>query len=778
MGVMDLLFAKTNGETLEEHIRQCLKVMNTLKQRHPKLLSDSEWKLLEKAVIVHDLGKINELFQMKMQNGGKLPARLAADEISHGYLSPAMIKTNECGDKTEQIILVNAIFYHHDREEPNWEKIKSYIKEQLQVSWNHFREQNNFSIQASWGQVNFQGDFFREKLGTAFSNRVIDLQNAEKMNAARQLRYILIKGSLNRIDYCASAGRDSIEESTLSDEKSIAQCAEYYLTCKRGVALREMQRYLKDHAGENLIVTASTGSGKTEGALLWMEDQKGFYTLPLKVSINSIYERISQGNGIGYSPAVLLHSDAKGYYLTHDDDGGVQDRYETARLFAAPFTVTTIDQLFQFVYRVKGSEAAAAALATGRLVIDEIQMYSPDIIAIILYALKMTTEMGGSYLIMTATFPKVLYELFERKGIPYRIPEKSFHGDFTRRHRIRFYEDKEILDCREDILKKAQTRRVLVLCNTVRKATEVYEALQDAPCEVHLLHSRFLKKDRKRLEEAIERFAPNDPNRKERHGIWISTQIVEASLDIDFDVLFTELCSIDALLQRMGRVYRSRMYDLGMEPNVYIFDSKNTGNGHVINRDIYDFSKKAVQEFDGELLEESDVCDRKEQMMDKVYDPALNPEIKGDYWNEILGKWEILNHLAMYQYDRKDNQAKIRDIRSLTVIPKNVWNELQDQGKWQDWMRRREQLRPKKGERAEERKERNDELLRLRTEIMDYTVDIPHNKEVYGYEAVPSEVLRDFFPHDTVQLCDNDYQFDEKTLSGVGLMKTLLFHEI
>lgn len=97
------------------------------------------------------------------------------------------------------------------------------------------------------------------------------------------------------------------------------------------------------------------------------------------------------------------------------------------------------------------------------------------------------------------------------------------------------------------------------MCNTVNYAIELYQQLQEYTDRVGLLHSRFIRKDRKKLEQEILDFAPNDPNRKENHGIWISTQIVEASLNIDFDVLYTEMCSIDSLLQRMGRVYLQQM---------------------------------------------------------------------------------------------------------------------------------------------------------------------------------------------------------------------------
>ena len=92
-----------------------------------------------------------------------------------------------------------------------------------------------------------------------------------------QLRYILLKGLLNRIDYCASAGRKTADEPLVGPD--ISACTRTAME-NSGYTLRPVQDYLASHAGENLIIEASTGIGKTEGALLWLGGRKGFYMLP------------------------------------------------------------------------------------------------------------------------------------------------------------------------------------------------------------------------------------------------------------------------------------------------------------------------------------------------------------------------------------------------------------------------------------------------------------------------------------------------------------------
>ena len=72
------------------------------------------------------------------------------------------------------------------------------------------------------------------------------------------------------------------------------------------------------------------------------------------------------------------------------------------------------------------------------------------------------------------------------------------------------------------------------------------------------MHSRFIRADREILEKRIMDFSEN----MSEAGVWVTTQIVEASLDIDFDILHTEMCTADSLLQRMGRCSREKEYGI------------------------------------------------------------------------------------------------------------------------------------------------------------------------------------------------------------------------
>jgi len=185
--------------------------------------------------------------------------------------------------------------------------------------------------------------------------------------------------------------------------------------------------------------------------------------------------------------------------------------------------------------------------------------------------------------------PPILYDFMDYLKIPYQRQEEQFRPHIMNRHKISIQEAQEFNY--EKINELGKRKKVLVIVNTIKKAQEIYEKLKDN--HTHLLHSHYLKQDRNKLEEMILEFGNKEGN--DEAGIWISTQIVEASLDIDFDVLFTEMCAIDSLLQRMGRVYRKREY-IEKEPNVYILDNKN-GVPYIIDSDIYHYTLKELRAF-------------------------------------------------------------------------------------------------------------------------------------------------------------------------------------
>ena len=630
-------------ETIAEHTRLLVEHLESLKRLYPRLAVD--WELLRLAVLFHDIGKINTKFQNKLYKKLNFPLLedgfKDAEEIPHGNLSAALmdrVKLKEAYDDENLRILYQSVYFHHARfiDRGGLGYYKEYIKADLPKY-------------ITPGAGIFNIPYFRELPIADFNRYIAERIDNKEGKEDLFYRYVLIKGLLNRLDYAASAHLGNVEEPNRDLEtKTLA-----YLKQKGG--LRDIQEYLLAHPDENNVVVASTGIGKTEAGLLWIGNAKGFFTLPLRVSINAIYKRVKEKD-IRFDGTALLHSDALAFLIKNDEDVDYFKEYTKARQLTSPLTVTTVDQLFKFVFKEEGFESILATLSYSKLIIDEIQMYSPEIVACILVGLKHITRMGGKFSILTATFPGVLKSFMEKLGLRYNYREFILDRE---RHMIALI-DGDISDAVADIIAKGRESKVLVIVNTVRKAQEIFEALGDIEGKF-LLHSRFIKRDRSRLETDIMAFSEGSGA-----GVWVTTQIVEASLDIDFDYLFTELSTVDGLFQRMGRCYRKREL-LEEKVNVHVFTRNPSGLGSIIDRDIYRLSVEALRPFHGSRISEKE----KLAVVGNVY--SLEKIGGTRYYRDIRERVEFLENIPAYEFDRKEVDEKFRNIRSHTVIPFAVY---------------------------------------------------------------------------------------------------------
>lgn len=629
-------------ETIAEHTERLQKNYALLKDLFPDV--DVDWELLLLAVRYHDIGKINTRFQNKLYKQLGFPLLEDRfeneDEIPHGNLSAALLdgkQLKERFDPDAVTILYQAVYYHHPRfinkDKPDY--FKAVVKEDLE----RYTRDTDFGL-----------PYFNRELRFDISKYIRNRIDYTEGNERLFHRYVMTKGLLNRLDYAASAHVDVEVPNSDLEERTLA-----FLKEKGG--LRDIQKYMLEHRNENNVVVASTGIGKTEAGLLWIGNNKGFFTLPLRVSINAIYRRIKDGE-IGFRDTALLHSDALAFLVKRDETTDYMKEYSRARLLSMPLTITTVDQLFKFVFKQEGFEQIPSTLSYSKLIIDEIQMYSPEIVACILMGLMYITELGGRFSILTATFPKILDTFLKELGITYNYSE--FILD-KKRHKIKVVDD-DIAHAVGDIVEKGRHSSVLVIVNTVKKAQQLYDDLGDIDYK-YLLHSRFIKRDRRRLEGEIMGFGFG-----KRTGIWVATQIVEASLDIDFDYLFTELSTVDGLFQRMGRCYRKRELD-GGGVNVFVYTKNPSGVGTIIDRDIFELSKGALPGFDNRVISEKE----KLAVVQDVY--SFEKISKTGYYKGIRKRLNLLREIPAYEFERGEVDAKFRNIMSHTVFPISVYND-------------------------------------------------------------------------------------------------------
>ncbi|MCT4545113.1 MAG: CRISPR-associated helicase Cas3' [Vallitalea sp.] len=687
---MDLSYYKAKpNKTIREHTDELLQNLDILQSLN-YIKSQHIYELTRIACEYHDYGKVNREFQKRIKNNYKFNEEI---EIAHNVLSLYFI------DKSK------------------FENVDDYYKVGFAVL-NHHNYCDNFRTLGEEDSKelikNLLSDFEVNKIKRRTVKKLKEVTENEEA--------ILIKGLLHKCDYSAS-GEIPIEYENNFLKCGLENLLEKWKSKDNNSNWNELQQFCKKNTNNNIMVVAQTGMGKTEAGLHWIGNNKGFFILPLKAAINSIYKRVKEDilneNSIE-SKLALLHSDSLNYYSNDkNDEMDIMDYYNQSKQFSLPLSISTLDQLFDFVFKYQGYELKLVTLSYSKIVIDEIQMYGADLLAYLIYGIKMINKFGGRIAILTATLAPFIKDLLKTGENPIEFEERTFINDI-KRHNVKVYHS-EIDTC--SIYNKFQENRelgisnkILVVCNTVKKAQQLYTELLEkcvSSEKVNILHSKFIKCERASKEIEIIEFGKTE---KIGEGIWISTQIVEASLDIDFDYLFTELSDISGLFQRLGRCNRKGMKSVDY-PNCFVFlniDNNLLTNGTkgFIDRKIYELSKEALKDIDG-LLTERDKTN--------IINQYLTTEnLKGsDYWFRYNQFAKKIADLPPYEIDKKD--INLRNIISYDVIPNEIYQKYKDEI---DEYSEKLLLNISKKLNKEEVEELKIEKLQLKEEIKKFTVPV------------------------------------------------------
>lgn len=732
-GAKDLFYAKSKPtETLKEHTDGLLKRWHELKAAYGDHLPDHVWDLLYTAAHYHDAGKAYTPFQNTIKKAlGEETQPTQWNDIPHNYLSPLFVPLKELElTKNDKKVLIQAITYHHERDvQPDKPVLKAVFRDELIHKLKDVERE--LDLKTPSGEENLI------KTTRYMEKRVERPTDDNIENQKIYERYILVKGLLHRLDHAASA-HVPIE---IDPSFDLAKLTSEYLNHVYGKGLRPLQKFTYQHQDQNVIVVAQTGMGKTEAALLWAGQRKTFFTLPIRVSLNSLFDRVSKQ--MKYNNVGLLH----GSSASHLDKSG-HEQWEMindqSKHLANKLLFTTIDQILKFPFKFKGYEKFYATMSYSCIVIDEIQAYSPWIVAVLIRAIEMIHEVGGRFMIMTATLPQIYLDELEKRGI---IDDHCAYKEFADSEFIRHRISLRDIDIEEDltsIQEEAAQKKVLVIANTVDKAISLYEQLKGE--NVYLLHSRFLRRDRRLLEERLQTFEQD----AQAAGIWITTQLVEASIDIDFDVLYTELSTVDSLFQRFGRCYRRRALDHD-NPNVYIYTKEPSGRKYVYDADIMDISLRYLQTYDQSSISEQD----KIEIVKKVYSKeALAGTTFLEKFHQALHE---LDYIQDYQFTSREAQDQLRNIESEQVIPRGVYDEI---------IHLFEQLETENDPRRR---------IELRRQIEDHTVTVPQHSFRGSFSPIEhvrkTESGKKYALMPYIKILEKDYDFDSKNIKGLGVKK-------
>ena len=362
------------------------------------------------------------------------------------------------------------------------------------------------------------------------------------------------------------------------------------------VALRPMQAAcaaIDLPAGPMLaVIEDETGAGKTEAALILAQRMmlagKGhglYFALPTMATADAMFLRMAGvvGRMFAERPTVTLAHGRSGLSVPFRDlVAGSPEAPEDAgcttwlaegrrRALLGDVGIGTIDQALLSVMPTRFQTLRHFALSSKILIVDEAhELGEPYLKTVMEELLRLHRMAGGSAILLTATLPLeqrarlMAHYTDDPSGDPaypaLTIAGGAAHRDLPRETGARGLVRVERLpdaDAAVRLLKQAsqQGAACVWVRNAVDDAIAAVEALRAAGVEADLLHARFALCDRKRIEaEALARFGKTGDGRSGR--VLVATQVVEASLDLDFDVMVSDLAPMAALIQRLGRLWR------------------------------------------------------------------------------------------------------------------------------------------------------------------------------------------------------------------------------
>jgi CRISPR-associated endonuclease/helicase Cas3 len=556
------LLAKPSGITYSEHVSNVCDegksiILNfpTVFEKYQKVVGKDLRKRLNGACLYHDSGKKHPRWQDACQrdyqifldwqkenrNGhykdfeiavkGNTGPNLLKANIRHEIASLVLHKRDEFS-----LPIQVAIAAHHaklsERHEDKW-KNEVFIGESWEF-WKLFKKENN-------KLSNFKFDFDKAT------------QQIYEFSGVRSL--------LQLADHRASAKEANSYTLRFEDLK-------FSYKFKENWQKRPVQEIAEKHWNDELLLLrAPTGAGKTDAALLWaqlqIENKKAdrlIFAMPTRFTSNAL--AISTASTL--SETGLYHSSAWnnkfGNILPNTDAyRQAKHKHEYARLLLTPVTVCTIDHLLvSLTLTREDHHSVVFNLANSCVVIDEADFYDNFTQANILVLLRALKNWNVPVLLMSASLPESSLEMYRQIGFSIKQIYEDTSDNDRLRCDLKEIINYEIVDELGSILDKCiEKGNAIIYANTVDKAIKYYRWFLKKGIVPMIYHSRFTEPDKKRKEAILIKNLGKEAWEENRAGgIAILTQIGEMSINISADIMISDLCPIDRLMQRVGRLCR------------------------------------------------------------------------------------------------------------------------------------------------------------------------------------------------------------------------------
>jgi len=619
--VSDYFLSLVNEHKLEEIIDSLIAGISKKSSGKMNLIIK---KLFFRSLLFHDLGKINPNFQYdKMKNSSFKRKRFV--QLGSKHSEPGAFLYNwfhinqlaELGLTDEEINKCNVLVILFSY------SIKKHHGSLVTIST---REDFSKEVKEFTGSIKLNAQFDSEEILKALKeNQLADVFDSIasfelflllKINSSllTAADYYATNEFMTSIDYHQFGVMDSdLKERIIKGVRNIEYNKKLFLPdadftgetfpdvrnknnlniLRTKIAFEVLHNYNKESDKNLFYIEAPTGSGKTNISMLLVasilekrdEIDKIFYVFPFTTLITQTLKTIRETINIEEKEIAELHSKASPKEESEEEYGSKWRNYINNLFVNYPFTITSHIKFFDMLLSNK-KEAVYALhrLANSVVIIDEIQSYTPSQWDKINYTLKQFAEkLNIIFVIMSATLPKIGKLLTEEESTDnfiYLVKNKKEYftnPNFSQRVKIDCsYLEKEYSDetLKEEIYKQCENyfsnnNKVKCIAEfiTKKRAQKFYELIKEdenfSDYEIYILSGLILEPRRKEIINILKKESNNKI-------LLITTQVVEAGVDIDMDIGFKDTSIADADEQLAGRINRNA----GKENSIlYLFNS-------------------------------------------------------------------------------------------------------------------------------------------------------------------------------------------------------------
>lgn len=560
--------------------------------------------------ILHDIGKASTVFQHRLKNPKRYDTPFRHEIASCFFIS--------LFDESIQNKLIEMVIAHHksvlndarDKGILDLDEMREDIFELHSKDWDLWHKDALRILSA-------MGIKTREiSIKQAFENYEYVLDYCDDQVQIQD--YSPWRGLLMAADHFASALDDKTGDyvSRLFTKPNLA----FY---ERKHDLYPLSNIDASSPRQHSMVVACTGAGKTD-FLFRRCRGRVFYTLPFQASINAMYKRVKNDlkRDNENLDIRLLHASSSIVLK-----GKTREEKIIQRHVGAAVKVLTPHQIASIAFGTNGYEAMILDIKGCDVVLDEIHTYTNVTRAIIIKIVEILKYLDCRIHIGTATMPSVLYNkildiLGKENVLEVKLDNKQL--ELFNRHIVCKRDDWQSVEDEIDMA-ICDSQKVLIVCNRVRNAQEQYQLLSEKYPNVPiiLLHSRFKREDRDLKERLLlgldDNGEPNGNfNTSDEACIVVSTQVVEVSIDISFDIIVSQAAPLDSLIQRFGRVNRKRNNDtIGKYKKVYVLKPPETSKeAKPYELDVLEKTYSVLE--DNQLLKESSLQEKIDEVFPSI----------------------------------------------------------------------------------------------------------------------------------------------------------------